>query len=377
MKKIPYTLFCFFSAACVPTKFAPNRGGEYGSNKIIYDVHCQQERQQDKNIALKQKPSRYSFKVNPYCKREEVAKDQKPKFQPLNIVFVVDRSQNMKQHFATTKGGISLLAETLEKEWMNAQFAAIGFRDYINDFSIISFTSAQSLKQKIAPWKAEGGAEPQQAGMEAIRTGKDLLVNINKNPQRKDSENVLMYISNSVAYWSQSKHDFSISKLVTEGKNWLGKDLQGLKFYYSIPTNIEPKQHYNLDAPSPLKQIQDFVNQSGISAIQFPYPTQEDVLNEFYKESIQVTSTDTFLCQAADVIFESISTSGVRSRSVVEDTFSQLQKGKALEFETSPDPNVLDYRLTINRCCANLEKQKPDRYCSPHSVNMTFKFMQN
>lgn len=358
---------------CVATKFAPKDSvNKRKAEKSLYTVTCQAEKNQRQDISLPLAPSSYEFRVYPYCDMHLDESTDKNKARPLNLIIVLDRTKSMEATINAVKSGIVEFADGLEADGWDVHFAAIGFRDYINDFIITPFTDAKSLKEAMDAWRAEGGQDYQEAGMQAILTAYEVLKDYKREkPERKDSMDAILYASDGVAYAGQNPQDFSITELAARTIKELNGELPKLKFYYSVP-EVNPQEEYELAAPKPRQQMEDFVLESKVPGKAFEFPLGREILGEFSKEFVEVTRTDQLICEAQAASFNSASSSGIPSSSNRNDILEQLKKGEPLSFTPSPDPLVKDYTLTIVRCCApsgNTENSE----CKP-TQNSTLKF---
>ena len=365
--------------SCVPTKFAPNDGAlNRGSGgKSLYIVTCKAEKNQRQNISLPKPASSYEFQVFPFCDEHVDDTSHQNTSKPLNIMIVVDRTSSMQTTINAVKSGIVQFADGLESSGWDANFAVIGFRDYINDFLITPFTNAENIKSTLDTWKAEGGQDYQEAGMQAISTALDILKNYKRqNPSRKNAIDVILYASDGVAYAGQNQNDFSTDALVARTIKALAGDLPKLQFYYSVPNNLDPLKEYGLNAPSPDQQMKEFTAASKVPGKAINFPLDRTILNEFSKEFVEVTLTKPLICEAHSASFNSTITTGVPSRSQRDNILDQLKKGDPLSFVASPDPTIVDYTLTINRCCKVADEQQNPTCHSRQQSSLGFKFKQ-
>ncbi|NRA47180.1 MAG: VWA domain-containing protein [Oligoflexales bacterium] len=363
---------------CVPTKFAPTGSVQKGNpgGKSLYTITCQAEKAQRQDIALPLSASSYEYRVFPFCDQHIEDTSQENRTKPLNIVIVLDRTSSMGATINAVKSGIVQFADGLEDSGWDVIFAAIGFRDYINDFLITPFTDATSIKSSMDSWKAEGGQDYQEAGMQAISTAYELLRYYKRQkPARKDAVDVVLYASDGVAYAGQRKNDFSTDALSAKTLKLLSGELPKLKFYYSVPNDLDPLKEYGLNAPSPKAQMEEFTTTSRVPGKPISFPLNREILNEFSKEFVEVTLTKAHICQATSASFNSAITTGVPSRSQRDDILKQLKNGEPLVFTASPDPTITDYTLTINRCCklADDEQATECQFTQTSKLGIKFK----
>ena len=375
---INLSVILFALCQCVATKFAPKgNANKKGSEKALYTVTCQSEKNQRQDIKLPLGASSYEYRIFPFCDKQVDETNKENTLKPLNIVIVLDRTESMDTTINEVKSGIEQFADGLEETGWDVNFAGIGFRDYINDFLITPFTNAPNLKSAMDSWKAEGGQDYQEAGMQAIATAYELLKNHKRqNPLRKESVDVVIYASDGVAYAGQNHKDFSTNGLVAKTINELAGELPKLRFFYSVPDNLDPLKEYGLNAPTPKKQMEDFISNSKVPGKAISFPLDRKILGEFSKEFVEVTVTTPYICEAVSASFNSTLTTGVPSRSERKNILEQLKKGEPLSFVASPDSSIVDYTLSIERCCKPSDKPQSSECESQQKSSLGFKFKQ-
>ncbi|MFK7825724.1 MAG: vWA domain-containing protein [Oligoflexales bacterium] len=363
---------------CVPTKFAPNdRIVKKSGEKRLYEVTCQAEKNQKKDIPLPLAAGSYEYRVFPFCDKLVEETTQQNTNKVLNIVIVLDRTSSMESTINSVKSGITQFADSLEDKGWDVNFAAIGFRDYINDFLITPFTNAPSIKSAMDSWRAEGGQDYQEAGMQAISTAYELLKDYKRQkPIRKDAVDVILYASDGVSYAGQNRNDFTTQAITAKTINELAGDLPKLRFYYSVPNDLDPLKEYGLNAPAPKKQMEDFTSNSKVPGKAINFPLDRNILNEFSREFVEVTVAEPLICEAVAASFNSTTEIGVPSKSHRTEILEQLKKGEPLSFVASPDPSIVDYELTIERCCKPSDKPRNTECQSNQSSSLGFIFKQ-
>lgn len=367
-------------SSCIATKFAPTESSPqnlspYG-NRVIYTITCQAERDSGKAVNLTRSASKYVYRVSPSCEGQQVDVSEDLSHKPINIVIVMDRTGSMGSSIAGVKAGIFDMARQMERHGWDAHFAAVGFRDFPNDFIITPFASAKTMAGFLEKWRAEGGDDPQEAGQLALETAADLLdTYVREKPARRDAMNVLLYISDAVAYRGLDHNDFTVDELANLARKWNAR-FHDFRIYYSVPKDVDPMKEWGLDAPAPHKQLDSLLEKSKVNGKGFGFPVTPAILSEFAKEFSSVTVTDVMICAADSAVFETAPGATTPEREEKEGILDILTNGQALEFRVSPDPLVNDYQLKVTRCCRSKKNFDASTECKTRESS-TFNFFFN
>ncbi|MCB9229340.1 MAG: VWA domain-containing protein [Deltaproteobacteria bacterium] len=350
--------YVLYVSSCVSAKFSTGGSGpvDSGEQALIYQINCQMEAEELRpEIILPKDASRYAYRLSPSCS-VQIEEDRKhAQEKQINIVIVLDRSGSMGPVIRTVKENIIQLASVLEQNGWDAQFAAVGFRDYVNDFIITSFSSARILRQQLETWSAQGGGEPQEAGLSAIRTAADLLeASLRRDPQREAAVNAILYLSDSVAYDHGEPSDFSVDDLSLQAREWK-EILPDFRMYYSVPEGL-PEEN-EMGAPAPDVQMAELLRKADLKGRAFAFPPTAAILDAFAREWTNTRSSSLLVCLADTAVMETAIPTAIPEHHSRDNIIDLLTNGEALVFRTSPDPSARDYNLTIRRCCRDMSEE--------------------
>ncbi|MBI2603558.1 MAG: VWA domain-containing protein [Deltaproteobacteria bacterium] len=359
MEKRLTLLFFFLLLSCAPVrKFQAEPGaGLEAYKKDTIALTCDVEESDERNLQMLRKAEDYQFVFEPYCPKQGTQSRREDLTRPLNIVFVLDITGSMRDSVEAVKTGALDLARKLRAHNWDVRFAAVGFADHINEFRTIPFLDAETLQRYLGNWQMVDGDDFQEAGQAGVSIALDKLKDfIRSTPERKDSRNALIYVSDAPTYAEDSvdHQDFSVDALAKRIKD---SKLANLSFFYSVAETSEAQETV-ANAPSLVFQMEELLAKSEVMGTRLKFPLDGDVLNSFSKTYVTVVEERPEICELKSASFVSSTQQGISSKDSRSDLLPLAMQKKAASFKVSPDVKTNLYWLTITRCCKSSETSK-------------------
>lgn len=375
-------LFVLGAVSCTPVRSfhsSPNDGKRYNpeSEKATFTVSCLMESlNKSEAYPLERKALNYRFSFEKSCpdlRRERVVQDVT---KPLNMMLVIDITGSMDKSLDAVKKGVLDLARNLKSRGWDIQFAAIGFADDFREFRVADFNDPEVFQVEIGSWKTVDGKDFQEAGQHALSLALDKMVLHRKKTgsERKDAEDVLLYISDNVAYSERSEQhtDFSTQDLAEKLQRIKKEDLKTLKIYNSIPMEV-PEREQVEGAPAPRAQFEELLKKAGIEGGEsLKFPVDLEVLSVFQNRYQRTVSAPALPCFVESLSLQSAKNQGVASASSFSSDLRKMDLS-SIAFEVSQDAKTTDYVLEIHRCCRKEEEQKQCDLPAKSQISLKFK----
>lgn len=355
MKVLMMSLSIFLIFACAQVrKFYADPNSQVSPNdlskKNMLIVTCNMEAEQASTVLTR--PSRdYQYIFEPSCPQKGLVNKQEDLTKPMNMIFVIDRTGSMKASLDAVKRNVLNLSLELKARNWNVMFGAIGFVDNFKDFRIIDFAEVEKFQLEIGDWEVVDGQDFQEAGQHALSLAVSKMVNFKSIVKdRDDAIDVIIYITDNVAYTESSRTDFSVDALAKKILAAKKSFLPQLEFYYSIPDGVREEEKVE-GAPELQAQIDELILKADLKASKkISFPLSSDILSAFAKTYLPVITKKTQLCQLEDVSLSAKNSE--QSMSLLNSGLLKSAKEKIpVEFDQAIDPAANDYMMTIKRCC--------------------------
>jgi hypothetical protein len=277
---------------------------------------------------------------------------------PLNLVVVIDRSETMKANIDIVGGGIVGLVDSLDLNGWDTKTSVIGFKDFDSELLISSFVSADNVERTMRDWPIEGGGDIQGGGLSALYEAFKHLKRYGTDaPERAKGKNVILYVSNSPAFYAEDPSDFNVEEMYRDIE---GVGLGDVSFLYAVPSVA-----FGDNLPKPSEQMQQLVGFLGKGKA-LAYPLTKDILKGLSYEFVRMTQTQPYSCRVTDARLVSLPGQGKSLDLKVVGFEGVIAKGDAVQFIHEQSEAIRKFQLSLTRCC----KIDPlDKACSYEQVS--------
>jgi Mg-chelatase subunit ChlD len=336
------------------TPVSPGALSEDSKAAGLISISCEEELNTGRKTLLK-KDSPLGVQVSDSCSRSQVKTSTREVKEKLDIVFVLDITGSMNDNLDAVKSTVVEFTEQLSEKGWDAQFAAVGFRDRVEEQT--NFVSASSLATELEEWEADGGFDVQEAGQDGLRSA----ISLSKKSGRVGAKKVFLLVTDAPFYANSSNHtDFSVSLL----SKTLKTELPDAVVYCSAPKYDERSDD---DFVAPVQQCTDLRAQSEVKGSNLPFPLSANVLlNQFSAKLEELKTEQSDICKLTSLSF--VSTSGS-----VSALSAQSASPKPNQFWFKSDQTLEQFlgahTLRVERCCASQILNLDSKACSQPLVS--------
>lgn len=220
------------------------------------------------------------FELPTTCKSNVESEKLASSKNPTDIVFALDITGSMQNNIdAIKKNVVGFASAIVEKGW-NARFAAVGFRDAIEDRH--TFSDASALANKLGSWRAGGGGDSQEFSQGGVLEALKMFDSDGaSNPTLVKSDKVILLVTDNPGWdpSSRNRGNFDTKSLETAILDSAAK-FPRLKFFHSTPKN-------SVLGLSPQEQYNNVLNNTGVSGSALDYPLTDDVFLKQFVEKFE------------------------------------------------------------------------------------------
>ncbi len=341
---------CLLSSllACSSTrKFAGQQGAPADPyKKDTLDITCATEALPDKKIELVRRPQDYQWLFEGMCPKQGLVSSEEDLTKPINIIVVIETTQSMQASYSAMTKKIFELVRSLQAEHLKVQIAGIGFADEFRKSTVTNFLPAETFANQMQTWNLVDSGDRPLAGQIAISVAIDKFVALaHQAPDQMDARNVILYAADEAIFSSASQSDFGVEALSAKIKK---AQINNLHLYYAVPQIAKIAKE---GVPDPLVQMQDLVRLSDLNATKLDFPLNEQILNTFAIQKVDVIKTPDEVCAIDTLSYQSSVAASLATVDSRDNVYEEVQKRNPITFKLSPDPTTLVYWLEIGRCC--------------------------
>ena len=365
------TLFflCLQQFSCAARKFAEPGAGNLNADSLL-TITCQAEKDQQP-IELKRAAQDYFFSLEPICVRTYFDAGRDYGYRPVNILYLIDITGSMQETIDAVKNSLVQFAAHLHKNYWDARFGVIGFKDQLANFKISSkfYENVHDLENLLKDWRAEGGGNYPEGGLTALEQGMRLLLEEQKKFPARKAHNIILYISDAVAHrGDEAVLDVAATRQVLlEGEALLA----GTKYYIAVPDASDPdlSEEEQEKLPTPCEQMHELFDLLPVYREFMNYPLTPAILQKYFAERfVDVMGAEQLSCRADSARLSSQIAAGVLSYDEVTGLAEKLAKSPQVTFNVSHDPDIQSYTLAVSRCCNLVDA--PDAGCRRREENI-------